>query len=500
MKQRFITAALVACWLSGAVQAQTFARVDTEGRFHGIQVIVAVADLNRDGRDDIVAGGRWYERSETVEDRLTKRPVRVFLGTRDGELQRAPTGMVPPIRARTPIGVTDDFNDDGRLDLAVFDAGVYVWTESIGYGNPPQLFLSTPNGEFQRSTALADAVREEHRQRPYEVSSPNPADLHIKSATSGDIDNDGDVDLWVQSGGGANVEEHFMVNNGDGTFTVDRDNRAIRAVLHNQPPDGSQYWGWDGGHFVDIDNDGDLDLSLGHIRDRGPLVIDQYNSVLVNDGAGYYPTRIDLPRVRFFDGFTAVAWLTHFDVNGDGFEDLFVMNTRNDDADPDALAWTGRYIQVLVNRRVPLPGGGVWFGDETETWVKGQEPTTRERHPNGEPLYNNARFAIDDVDRDGCDDLVMVRQGSDVSREAPMVYLNNGSNQFRPMPPGPVLRADRYFGGNAAPADVDGDGVVDFVGVILHRGPDGILDTEDDVGSFVTLLNTTPSRSVRCVR
>ena len=31
------------------------------------------------------------------------------------------------------------------------------------------------------------------------------------------------------------------------------------------------------------------------------------------------------------------------------------------EVDPDVLAWTGRYIQVLVNRRVPLPDGGVWF-------------------------------------------------------------------------------------------------------------------------------------------
>ena len=163
----------------------------------------------------------------------------------------------------------------------------------------------------------------------------------------------------------------------------------------------------------------------------------------MNDGTAYYPTRIDLPRVRFFDGFTAVAWLTHFDVNDDGFEDLFLMHTRNDDVDPDALAWTGRYIEVLVNRRVPLPGGGIWFGDETETWVKGQEDTTRERLPNGEPLHNGgARFAKHDVDGDGCIDLVMVRSGRDVSRYAPMVYLNNGSGHFRPMSPDSFLRAD----------------------------------------------------------
>ena len=60
-----------------------------------------------------------------------------------------------------------------------------------------------------------------------------------------------------------------MVNDGDGTFAVDRDNRATRPVRHAQPPDGLQYWGSDGRHFIDIESYGDLDSALGHIRDPG---------------------------------------------------------------------------------------------------------------------------------------------------------------------------------------------------------------------------------------
>ena len=113
----------------------------------------------------------------------------------------------------------------------------------------------------------------------------------------------------------------------------------------------------------------------------------------------------------------------------------------------------------------------MWFGDETDTWVKGQGATTSERLPNGEPLHNgSAAFALHDVDRDGCIDLVMVRQGHRASRHAPIVYRNNGNGQFRPVSPDPFLRADMYFGDNAVPADVNGDGAVDFVEVEVFEG------------------------------
>ncbi len=65
MRQQGI-AAMCTCWLSSSVHAQTFARVETQGRFNRIQVIIAVADLDGDGRDDIIAGGQPNDGSETV--------------------------------------------------------------------------------------------------------------------------------------------------------------------------------------------------------------------------------------------------------------------------------------------------------------------------------------------------------------------------------------------------------------------------------------------------
>lgn len=50
----------------------------------------------------------------------------------------------------------------------------------------------------------------------------------------------------------------------------------------------------------------------------------------------------------FYDGYTAVEALTHFDVNGDGFEDLLLVHERNH-ATLLNVTHTGRYIQILIN-------------------------------------------------------------------------------------------------------------------------------------------------------
>ena len=409
----------------------------------------------------------------------------MLVGEGDGSFRHAPELVAGTIDVRRPIVVADDFNGDGRADLAVFDAGVYVLEESSGYGNPPQLFLSGQDGRLRPSDALADAVRREHERDPPVPFSGNTADLHLKSATSGDIDIDGDIDLWVESTGGANTESHFMVNNGDGTFAIERA-RATNEVLRNPP----EYWRHDGNALVDLDNDGDLDLALGQIRDPHPTHINQFSIVLVNDGTGHYPVRIELPHPAFADGYTSVPALTHFDVNGDGLQDLLLPHQRNDDGPAGVIPWTGRYIQVLINR------GGTSFGDETTRWLGDQSATTPERDAAGDLLNNAGVPSMHDVDRDGCADLVM--SGAVVRTDSPLVYRNDGSGRFRAMSPVPFAGSDRFFGYAAVTADVNGDRAIDFVIPERDRGPDREYGTADDSTVLVTLLNTTPPGPISC--
>ena len=281
--------------------AQTFTHVETRIQNGLFSEIVAIADFNVDGRDDVVlVGYREWNRRHEAEDRLIdKAPMRLFLGTRNGRFRPAPSRF-RLARVRNPIAVVADFNGDDRPDLAVFDAGIYDWKIRSGIGNPPQLYLSRGQ-RLVRSSALANAVRRENRRRgPDEEPRPSgPADLHIKAAAAGDIDGDGDVDLWIESSGGENFTSHFMLNQGRGQrFEVDR-NRVPYELLHNPPP---EYWRHTTSYFFDLENDGDLDLALGQIRDDDPTHVNQSSIILINDGTGHFRSRIELPAAAILPG------------------------------------------------------------------------------------------------------------------------------------------------------------------------------------------------------
>ena len=153
--------------------------------------------------------------------------------------------------------------------------------------------------------------------RPTTISRGPPLATSTETAT---------WNLWVQSIGGHNVSVHVMVSNGDETFTIDT-GRVTEEVLHNQP---GEHWYFAGVRLVDVVLDGDLDVLQGQARDTSHETRNQFNIVLVNDGTGHFPSRIELPHADFYEGFTAVAAMTDFDVNGDELPDLILAHSRND--------------------------------------------------------------------------------------------------------------------------------------------------------------------------
>ena len=232
---------------------------------------------------------------------------------------------------------------------------------------------------------------------------------------------------------------------------------------------------------MDVDHDGDSDLVLGQLRD--PSRLDQFSIILVNDGTGHFPTRTELPHPAFNDGVTRVFGIARFDINRDGADDMFLLHVRNGIEG----GWTGRYIQALLNT------GDGSFVDETPTWVRRQRATAIEEG------INLGGLAMHDVDLDGCRDLVVTAPRDEIRRESPLVYRNNGSGQFSPLPRAPFASGDDAFGYGAMPIDANGDGAIDFVVSEPGPGADGIWETDDDSARLVTLLNTTAAAAVLCV-
>jgi hypothetical protein len=150
-----------------------------------------------------------------------------------------------------------DINGDGLDDIyacgARFQGGA--------------LFIQTKDGHFiQTDTALFKA----------------DANCEDASAIFFDADGDGDLDLYVASGGnefsGKNIEllDRLYINDGKGNFT--KSINAIPNLYANKSVVCA----------ADIDHDGDIDLFIGSLANPLAYGAPQTSWILLNDGKGHF--------------------------------------------------------------------------------------------------------------------------------------------------------------------------------------------------------------------
>ena len=126
--------------------------------------------------------------------------------------------------------------------------------------------------------------------------------MGTRSVLAADIDSDGFTDFYICSSAGQNT---MWKNNGDLTFT------DVTISSGTADPQISM-----GAIFFDYDNDGDQDLYVTHDAN-------QANKLFQNDGTGHF---IDL---SFSSGLGLAAMgmgVDHADVNNDGWLDVYVTN------------------------------------------------------------------------------------------------------------------------------------------------------------------------------
>lgn len=419
--------------------------------------IIATLDINNDGILDFVTT-RYHGGTEFF------RPS-VYLSNENGSYNIADNLIPNDVSFQNPETTVADFNNDGHLDIAVFDAGFYDFSIRAGLGNPPVLLLGSASGAFAASDILANAVLNAD-DNSY-LGAFSDADLHIKDVTSADIDNDGDIDLWVESTGGDNITNHFMINEG-GTFVVDPSRISGPTLFGTGDGD---YWRYGTGELADVNGDGAPDLLLGQIRDNDNTHINQSSYVILNDGNGYFPetNRLTLPLPDFYYGYTAVEAILVGDLVGDGAKELLLSHTRNDDVSgPEAeQPWQGRFLQVLTREDTGsyVDISNSVFGSQSLT----ENPSdTQPNAPRDLSLF--------DVNADGALDIVSSLFYPYPKADSPTVALSNANGRFEYMDTGYWTDNQQWWGEYPLLRDFNGDGLLDLAHFDHRNGPNNVFE------------------------
>ena len=223
-------------------------------------------DFNNDGWDDLTLTS-----DETQEV--------IFLRNDNGVFTRVTfPGIDLVSRSKQVIWV--DYDNDGDKDFFV--------TSVLGQNK-----LYNNNGSFEFTDVTAS-------------SGLFTTDLSTYGATFGDMDNDGDLDLFITNREGTDARNYLYENN-NGIFT---DVTVARGI-------GTQIDLTFLASFFDYDNDGDQDIYI--INDKTDS-----NELYQNDGTGHF-TDVSITSGA---GITIDAMsCTIGDYNADGWFDVYITNT-----------------------------------------------------------------------------------------------------------------------------------------------------------------------------
>ena len=219
----------------------------------------------------------------------------------------------------------------------------------------------------------------------------------IHRGSSGDIDNDGDIDILNFPIGhpvNQTTEQRFptiLYNDGSGNF--------IEELIFKDESLEDYYWSLDSttSHFFDLDNDGNLDLVFGLEIGNNPgdpptieginWLITENTNILWGDGSGKFSwdNRSVLPLNNELDCIQTVLGMGFSDYDNDGDIDIIIQTTRE----------YNNYIVNLFSNQ-----GGRAFEDVTVNNIEGYY------HFETDHLGDMGEMMSIDKDGDGDFDLV----------------------------------------------------------------------------------------------
>lgn len=229
-----------------------------------LELGIAVADYDNDGLQDLLVAG-WGK-----SFRLFKNLGGVRFANKTASLHAL--GVIDANNA-----LWFDANNDGYLDIYITDEH-----------HSNRLFINDTDGSF--------------REKAWSERFIPPATS--EGVSGGDLDGDGDVDLYVSNWF---APDYFLVNDGTGLFT--RTKLALPTLLDSTSTNSSA--------FADIDNDGDPDI----------LVCGNDGRVYLYRNRGHLQFEND-PGIPFARLAGRVFGMVTADFNQDGWLDCFITTTR----------------------------------------------------------------------------------------------------------------------------------------------------------------------------
>jgi hypothetical protein len=244
------------------------------------------------------AGMRWKSSPESTKDSpiFTEQysPIEYTHRIRDiRDFDRQPL-LLSEISRRGPAMAKGDINGDSQDDLLIGGTD----------GQSPKLFIQKRNGTY----------RESDLPRFGGSGSSEDCDLALF-----DMDNDGDLDLYVAKGGYENfnpgdpvLRDLIYANNGGGDYSIFED--GLPELKYNSSCV----------RIADVDRDGFQDIFIGGGVQPGNYPVAEPSFLLRNDGAGNFNdvTSISAPGFGSIGMVTDASWV---DMNGDEWPDLVVV-------------------------------------------------------------------------------------------------------------------------------------------------------------------------------
>ena len=399
----------------------------------------AAGDFNSDGFQDLVImpfSNAGYVRS------LKVRPT-IFLNDNEGGLYRSDSIFEGGLAAGMQFGyrvAVEDFNGDGRDDFVVGAMGT-ISREPHNYMEfvPERylIYLSGEDGKLYDGSNLIEGQ---------ENGAVMPGMSFAHDLATGDIDGDGDVDIWMAG--------KLFENNGLGAFAIQTTSRDI---------DGLPDWAMSS-LIADFDGDGigDLVHAEANPNAKAWLYLSQGEPNLSRR------QRSLMPVGRFGFENTKHNHMDASDLDGDGDQDIVIGQTR---AQP---YYEGRELQILMN------DGDGNFIDETSARLGDQSS-----YSTGE-AFNQGEGAVHllDVNADGFIDIFDRRGDAYHPDTAPpsagaSIWLNDGTGHFVDVPPTvfPVVeprdlapQLSKNFTSwlkDSTPIDIDNNGAVDVVSYVV---------------------------------